>query len=79
MASIETLRNNIITKLQSVNDLKRLEKVNRVLDEEHVEDVYQFTEAQLKMLELSEEDIKNGRVISNEELHKQTMKWLNEE
>ncbi len=78
MASIESLRNNIISKLQTVTDIRRLEKVDRYLDEDDVNlEVHQLTDAQKKMLEMSEEDIRMGRVISQEDLDKKDLEWLN--
>ena len=37
-----------------------------------------LTESQMEMLRLSEEDIKAGRLISHEELEKETLAWLKE-
>ena len=37
-----------------------------------------LTEEQIRMLQLSEQDIENGRVISQSQLDKSDLKWLKE-
>lgn len=39
-------------------------------------DIYQFEEYELDILKESEEDIKHGRVISQEDLDKEDLEWL---
>ncbi len=36
----------------------------------------QLSEAQILMLNMSDEDIKNNRIVSQEELDKMDLKWL---
>ncbi|MBI1286489.1 MAG: hypothetical protein GC178_02820 [Flavobacteriales bacterium] len=36
-----------------------------------------LTEAQKRMLQMSEEDIKHGRLTSQEQLDEEDLKWLN--
>lgn len=38
--------------------------------------IYQFEEYELDMLKESEEDLKYGRVISQEDLDKEDLEWL---
>ncbi|MTH16448.1 hypothetical protein [Flavobacterium sp. LC2016-01] len=40
--------------------------------------IYQFEQHELDMLKDSEEDIKHGRVISQEDLDKEDLEWLSE-
>ena len=37
---------------------------------------YELSASQTEMLQMSEEDIVNNRLISNEELNEQDLKWL---
>ena len=39
-------------------------------------DIYQFDQHELDILKESEEDIKYGRVISQEDLDKEDLEWL---
>jgi hypothetical protein len=46
------------------------------VDREHQNDRVALTEAQKEIIRLSEEDIKHGRVISQEQLDEEDLKWL---
>ena len=41
-------------------------------------DIVELTNEQKMMLDMSEEDIKNGKLISQEALKKRNLEWLNE-
>lgn len=40
-------------------------------------EIVELTSEQKKMLEMSEDDIKNGRLISQKAMDKRNLKWLN--
>lgn len=40
--------------------------------------IYLFDQSELEMLQQSEEDIKYGRIISQEDLDKDDLEWLSE-
>lgn len=40
--------------------------------------IYQFEQSELDILKQSEEDIKYGRVISQEDLDEEDLEWLSE-
>lgn len=40
--------------------------------------IYLFDQSELEMLQQSEEDIKYGRIISQEDLDKDDIEWLSE-
>lgn len=79
MASIEQIRNNLIDKLTSIKNKELLSAVDRLLEVSvKEEDVYQVSEEQRKVLQASEVDIANGRLISDEDLNSEEDEWLNE-
>jgi hypothetical protein len=41
-------------------------------------DIVKLSKEQILMLELSEDDIKNGRILTQEQLDKNDLKWLEE-
>lgn len=41
-------------------------------------EIYQFDEDEIDIIKKSEDDIKNGRVISQEDLDKEDLEWLSE-
>lgn len=76
MNSIELLRariNNMVNVSENEAVLKVLDKI---LKKAVSEEVYQLSDAENELLNLSEEDIKYGRVISQEELDKKDDEWM---
>ena len=74
------LKFNLIDKLIALSDVDVLHKVDKLLSKIQVDTSEKFalTANQVEMLKASEEDIKYGRVISNEKLNEEEDKWLNE-
>jgi ribulose-5-phosphate 4-epimerase/fuculose-1-phosphate aldolase len=77
MASIEHLRNNLISKLMTIRDQKMLTAIEQLIITSDSKQKVELTEEQMLMLEMSEEDIKEGRTISQEELFTKERQWLN--
>ncbi|MFT6053577.1 MAG: ribulose-5-phosphate 4-epimerase/fuculose-1-phosphate aldolase [Roseivirga sp.] len=77
MASIEHLRNNLISKLMTIRDQKMLTAIEQLIITSDSKQKVELTEDQMLMLEMSEEDIKEGRTISQEELFTKERQWLN--
>lgn len=79
MESIEKMQQELIYKILSIKNKSFLEALNKLIastGEEPSKTV--LTESQRKMLELSEMDIKNGDLISQEAMNKRNLEWLNE-
>ncbi|WP_405563874.1 hypothetical protein [Polaribacter sp. Asnod6-C07] len=78
MKTIDNIRNSLIDKLQSINNKDVLEAIDKLISTRKInsEDI-EFTEEQIMMLEMSENDIKNGNVISQEAMNKRNFEWLN--
>ena len=51
-----------------------MKNINKLIDDSLVE----LTKHQIQMLELSDEDIKAGRLIPHEKVNEGDLKWLNE-
>lgn len=80
MRTIQDIRNDIIDKILSIKEREALLELDQLLDTFHVEvDTVLTTEAQKAMLQMSEEDIKQGRLISQEDMVARNLEWLNEE
>jgi ribulose-5-phosphate 4-epimerase/fuculose-1-phosphate aldolase len=77
MASIEHLRNNLISKLMTIRDQKMLNAIEQLIITSDSKQKVELTEEQMLMLEMSEEDIKEGRTISQEELFTKERQRLN--
>ena len=79
MATIDNLRNSIIDKLLTISNKDYLNALYKLVENSAVDqDIVKLTEEQKVMLQLSDNDIKNKRLISQNQLDKNDLKWLKE-
>jgi hypothetical protein len=79
MAQVDAIRNGIIDKLLAITDKDYLMALHKLVDNSSVpKQKISLTKEQRLMLELSEQDIVNGRTISQEELDQADRIWLSE-
>jgi hypothetical protein len=77
MATIDTLRNNLIDKLLTISNKEYLLALNQLVENSAVDNkAVKLTEEQILMLQLSDLDIETGRLISQEQLDKNDLEWL---
>lgn len=76
MATVDSIRNKLIDKILGIKNKDFLEALDKIVSSNS--DVVKLTEDQKAMLEMSDEDIKNGRLISQEAMDKRNLEWLNE-
>lgn len=70
MASLDQIRNNLIDKLISINNKEVLAAVHKLLDVSvRKEDIFKISEEQRKVLQASENDVLNDKLMSDEELN----------
>lgn len=73
------LKHILLDKLISIEDKNLLEEVNKLIGDVNLEEkTFKVSPKQLEMLRSSESDIKNGKLISDEDLNEEEEKWLNE-
>ncbi|MDQ6762665.1 MAG: hypothetical protein M3015_08560 [Bacteroidota bacterium] len=73
------LQYNILDKLASVSDASILQKIDDLLETVDLGNTkIKLTDAQNKMLMSSEEDVRNGKITTDEDLIEEENKWLNE-
>ncbi len=73
------LKHILLDKLISIEDKNLLEEVNKLIGDVNLEEkTFKVSPKQLEMLGSSESDIKNGKLISDEDLNEEEEKWLNE-
>ncbi len=78
MAKVDKIRNELIDKILSIKNRDFLEALDKSITSSSSEsDVIELTKEQKIMLEMSEEDIKSGNLISQEAMDKRNMEWLN--
>ncbi|HTG65807.1 MAG TPA: hypothetical protein VL859_05480 [Flavobacterium sp.] len=77
MTGADNIRNSIIDKLLTISNKDYLLALYKLVSTSNVnEEVIQLSEAQILMLNMSEDDIKNNRIVSQEELDKMDLEWL---
>jgi predicted transcriptional regulator len=78
MSTLE-LKLEIFDKLKSVEDASLLRKIMDLLKPVDQNEIYHLNEYELDMVKEGEEDIKAGRVISQEQLDKEDLEWLSQQ
>lgn len=67
MKAITTLRTSLIDKILTIENQEFLEALQTIINTSS-EEIVKFTDAQKTMLLMSEEDVKYGRLTSQEDL-----------
>jgi hypothetical protein len=79
MATIDHIRNGIINKLLTISNKNYLTALYQLVENSSTEkDLVNLTDEQILMLQLSDNDIKSGKTISQAQLDKSDLKWLEE-
>ena len=77
METVDNIRNGIIDKLLTISNKDYLIALLQVLkNSTYDQDIVKLSEEQILMLKLSENDIKNGRLIPQSQLDKTDLEWL---
>lgn len=78
MATVDNIRNGLIEKILSIKNRAFLEALDKLISSSTSEtDIVELTDEQKTMLEMSEQDIKNGKLISQKAMDKRNLEWLN--
>jgi len=79
MQAIDKIRNGLIDKILAIRNKGFLEALDTLISSRTSElEVVELSEEQKALLELSEQDIKNGNLVSQEAMNKRNLEWLNE-
>ncbi|MFN3800100.1 hypothetical protein [Belliella pelovolcani] len=77
MNSAEEIRNRIIDQLLTISNKEYLKAIFEIINSSKKEgEKIQLSDSQIAMLNMSEEDIKKNRLISQEDLDESDLKWL---
>ena len=78
MASTDKLRSGLIEKILTIDNREFLEALDQVVTSGPSSSaIVALTNEQKAMLEMSESDIKNGQLISQEAMDRKNLEWLN--
>ena len=78
MAAIEKIRTGLIDKILSIKNKEFLEALDKLIAMRTSSESQrqELTEEQKVMLEMSEDDIRSGNLISQEAMYKRIQEWL---
>jgi len=78
MANVDNIRNELIDKILSIKNKDFLVALDKLISSSSSEsEIIELTKEQKKMLEMSEKDIANGKLISQDAMDKRNLEWLN--
>ncbi|NCT08461.1 MAG: hypothetical protein GW772_00015 [Flavobacteriia bacterium] len=78
MATVDTIRNGLINKILAIKNKDFLVALDTLISSsEATSTIVEISEEQKIMLQMSDEDIKNGKLISQEAMDKRNLEWLN--
>lgn len=77
MTAADNIRNSIIDKLLTISNKDYLSALYQLVSTSEVDkEIIQLSESQIVMLNSSEDDIKNNRIVSQDALDKMDLEWL---
>ena len=78
MASTDKLKSGLIEKILTIDNREFLEALDQVVTSgPSGSAIVALTNEQKALLEMSESDIKNGQLISQEAMDRKNLEWLN--
>jgi hypothetical protein len=78
MTTVDKIRTGLIDKILSINDKDFLEALDNLISSSKSEsEIVELSNEQKIMLEMSEDDIKRGKLISQDAMDKRNVEWLN--
>lgn len=79
MTTVDHIRNNLIDKILTINDKDFMIALDNLISvSTSTQNVFDFTDEQKLMLQMSEDDISHSRTIAQEKLKTKTRAWLQE-
>tara|TARA_B100001765_G_scaffold213212_1_gene178643 strand:+ start:103 stop:345 length:243 start_codon:yes stop_codon:yes gene_type:complete len=79
MATVDKIRSGLIDKILAIKNKDFLVALDNLISSSSADnELVELTAEQKEMLEMSEVDIKNGRLISQDAMDKRNLEWLNE-
>ena len=78
MSGVDKIRSQVIDKILAIKNKDLLEALDKlVASSSSPSDLVELTAEQKEMLEMSDDDIESGRLISQEAMNKRNLEWLN--
>ena len=76
MATVDNIRNSLISKLLTVKDQDILKALDKLISASTKDSKVELSKEQITMIEMGISDFEKGNVISQSELFEQEREWL---
>ena len=76
MNTLENIKNSLIDRILATRNEQLLEAIKNIFDSTQSEEIISLSTEQIEMLSMSENDIEDGKLVSESELSKRDSKWL---
>lgn len=76
MTTLDNIKNSLIDRILATKNQKFLEAMSTIFESAQAEQVVALSSEQIEMLAMSEDDILNGRLISEDDLNVSNPEWL---
>ena len=76
MATVDNIRNSLISKLLTVKDQDILKALDKLISASTKDSKVELSKEQITMIEMGISDYEKGNVISQSELFEQEREWL---
>ena len=70
------LKNILFHRISEINDIRFLEAIKTILDEKAEDKIQKLTKDQKREIRKSQEEVKSGLFISNDDLDNEFQVWL---
>ncbi len=78
MPTVDKIRSQLIDKILAIKNKEFLEALDKlVASSSSSSDLVELASEQKEMLQMSQEDIENDRLISQEAMNRRNLEWLN--
>ena len=78
MNALENIKNSLIDRILASRNEQLLEAIKTIFDSNPSEEIVSLSTEQIEMLAMSENDIENGKLVSEAELMAQIVKVKND-
>jgi hypothetical protein len=76
MKSVDKIRTDLINKILSMEDKEMLVALDKIVSTPSPEEIVRLTSGQSALLDLSERDIQDGKLIDQDKLDQMDREWL---
>ena len=77
MTTLDILKNNLIDRIIATKNESLLNAIDTIFKSVRLKEEVKLSSEQIEMLMMSENDIECGKLISEDELKKTDLEWLN--